>query len=129
LFAPRVAEGLARGGYGPGCRFLFGVFNLAGGIALLLPYLAEKITFVLGPIAALVVFYLLAEGEETMTILPALMAFVCLLFGALLRLRHQADVTAWRECSLATPIRRTGVDRERNDPESSIRIGGLTSRW
>jgi hypothetical protein len=97
LFVPRVAEDLARGGYGPGFRFLLGASHLAGGIALLLPHLAEKVALVLGPFVAGVTVYLLAEGEDTMTVEPALMAFVLLLFGAWLRLRHRADVTTWRE--------------------------------
>ena len=97
LFVPRVAEDLARGGYGPGFRFLLGASHLAGGIALLLPHLAEKVALVLGPFVAGVTVYLLAEGEDTMTVEPALMAFVLLLFGAWLRFRHRADVTAWHE--------------------------------
>jgi hypothetical protein len=97
LFVPWVAEGLARGGYGPGFRFLLGASHLAGGIALLLPQLAEKVALVLGPFIAGVTIYLLAEGEGTMTVEPALMAFALLLFGTWLRLRHRADVTAWRE--------------------------------
>ena len=47
LFVPQVALDLARG-YGPGCRILFGAFHIAGGIALLLPQLAEKVAVVLG---------------------------------------------------------------------------------
>ena len=97
LFVPRVAEDLARGGYGPGFRFLLGASHLAGGIALLLPHLAEKVAIVLGLFVAGVTVYLLAEGEGVMTVEPALMAFVLLLFGAWLRHRHRADVTAWRE--------------------------------
>ena len=42
LFVPRLAEILARGGYGPGFRFVVGATHLAGGIALLLPHLAEE---------------------------------------------------------------------------------------
>jgi hypothetical protein len=97
LFVPWVAEDLARGGYGPGFRLLLGASHLAGGIALLLPHLAEKVALVLGPFVAGVTVYLLAEGEGIMTVEPALMAFVLLLFGAWLRLRHRADMTAWRE--------------------------------
>ena len=97
LFVPRVAEDLARGGYGPGFRFLLGASHLAGGIALLLPHLAEKVALVLGPFIAGVTVYLLAEGEDTMAFEAALMAFVLLLLGAWMRLRHRADVTAWRE--------------------------------
>ena len=41
LFVPRVEEVFARGGFGPGFRFLLGVFHLAAGIALLLQHLAE----------------------------------------------------------------------------------------
>jgi hypothetical protein len=48
LFVARVAEDLARDGYGPGFRILLGAFHLAGGIALLLPQLAEKVAIVLG---------------------------------------------------------------------------------
>ena len=97
LFVPWVAEDLARGRYGPGFRFLLGASHLAGGIALLLPHLAEKVALVLGPFIAGVTVYLLAEGEDTMAFEPALMAFVLLLLGAWMRLRHRADVTAWRE--------------------------------
>ena len=97
LFVPRVAEELARGGYGPGFRFLLGASHLAAGVALLLPQLAEKVALVLGPFVAGVTVYLLAEGEGIMTVEPALLAFVLLLFGAWLRLRHRADVTAWHE--------------------------------
>jgi hypothetical protein len=42
LFVQRLAEVLARGGYGPGFRFHLGVSQLAGGIALLLLHLAEE---------------------------------------------------------------------------------------
>jgi hypothetical protein len=97
LFVPRVAEDLARGGYGPGFRFLLGASHLAAGIALLAPRLAEKTALILGHIVAGVTVYSLAEGEGITTAEPALMAFVLLLFGAWLRLRHRADVTAWRE--------------------------------
>ena len=97
LFVPRVAEDLARGGYGPGFRFLLGASHLAAGIALLLPQLAEKVALVLGLFIAGVTAYLLAEGDGIMTVEPALMAFVLLLLGAWLRLRHRADVMAWRE--------------------------------
>jgi hypothetical protein len=97
LFVPWIAEDLARGGYGPGVRFLLGASHLAGGIALLVPHLAEKVAMVLGLFVAGLTVYLLAEGEDTMTVEPALMAFVLLLFGAWLRLRHRADVKAWRE--------------------------------
>jgi len=97
LFVPWVAADLARGGYGPGFRFLLGAFHLAGGIALVLPHLAEKVAFVLGPLVAGITVYLLAKGERIMTVEPALMAFVLLLFGAWLHFRHRADVTAWRE--------------------------------
>jgi hypothetical protein len=97
LFVPRVAEDLARGGYGPGFRFLLGASHLAGGIALLLPHLAEKVALVLGPFVAGVTVYLLAAGEGILTVQPALMAFVLLLFGACLRFLHRADVTAWHE--------------------------------
>jgi hypothetical protein len=95
LFVPRVAEDLARGGYGPGFRFLLGASHLAAGIALLAPRLAEKAALVLGLFVAGVTVYSLAEGITTAE--PALMAFVLLLFGAWLRLRHRADVTAWHE--------------------------------
>jgi hypothetical protein len=44
-----------------------------------------------------VTVYLIAEGEGIMTVEPALMAFVLFLFGAWLRLRHRADLTAWHE--------------------------------
>jgi hypothetical protein len=97
LFVPRVAEDLARGGYGPGFRFLLGASHLAAGIALLLPHLAEKTALVLGLLVAGVTVYSLAEGEGITPAEPALMAFVLLLFVAWLRLRHRADVTAWRE--------------------------------
>jgi hypothetical protein len=97
LFVPRVALDLASGGYGPGFRILLGAFHLAGGIALLLPQLAEKVAVVLGLFVAGVTVYLLAVGAGVITVEPALMAFTLLLFGAWLRLRHRADVTAWRE--------------------------------
>jgi hypothetical protein len=97
LFVPGIAEDLARGGYGRGFRFLLGASHLAGGIALLLPHLAERVAFGLSVFVAGVTVYLLAEGEGAMTVEPAVMAFVLLLFGAWLRLRHRADVTAWRE--------------------------------
>jgi hypothetical protein len=97
LFVPQVAADLARGGYGPGFRILLGASHLAAAIALLLPHLAEKVALVLGAFIAGVTVYLLAEGEGIMTIEPAVMAFVLLLFGAWLRLRHRADVTAWHE--------------------------------
>jgi hypothetical protein len=97
LFVPQVALDLARGGYGPGCRILFGAFYVAGGIALLLPQTAEKVAVVLGLFVTGVTLYLLAVGAGVITVEPALMAFTLLLFGAWLRLRHRADVTAWRE--------------------------------
>jgi hypothetical protein len=97
LFLPQVAADLARAGYGPGVRFLLGASHLAGGIALLLPHLAEKVSLILGLFVAGVTVYLLAEGEETVTIEPAIMAFALLLLGAWLQLRHRADVKAWRE--------------------------------
>jgi hypothetical protein len=97
LFVARVAEDLARDGYGPGFRILLGAFHLAGGIALLLPQLAEKVAVVLGLFVAGVTVYLLAVGAGVITVEPALMAFTLFLFGAWLRLRHRADVTAWRE--------------------------------
>ena len=96
LFVPRVAEALARG-HGLGFRFLLGASHLGAGVALLVPRLAEKVALALGPFIAGVTVYLLAEGEGVMTVEPALMAFVLLLFGAWLRLRHRADVKAWRE--------------------------------
>ena len=97
LFVPRVAENLARGGYGPGFRIFLGSLHLSGGITLLLPQLAEKVAGVLGLFVAGVTVYLLAVGAGVITVEPALMAFTLLLFGAWLRLRHRADVTAWRE--------------------------------
>ncbi len=97
LFAPEIAADLARGGYGPRFRILLGVFHLAGGIALLLPQLAEKVAVALGLFVAGVTVYLLAEGAGVITVEPAAMAFVLFLFGAWLRLRHRADITAWRE--------------------------------
>ena len=97
LFVSRVAEDLARGGYGSGFRFFLGASHLAAGVALILPDLAEKVALVLGPFVAGVTVYLLAEGEGIMTVEPALTAFVLLLFGAWLRLRHRADVTTWHE--------------------------------
>jgi hypothetical protein len=97
LFVPRVAEDLTRGGYGPGFRFLLGASHLAGGIALRLPHLADKVALVLGPIVAGVTVYLLAAGEGIMAVEPALIAFVLLLFGAWWRPCHRADVTAWHE--------------------------------
>ncbi len=97
LFVPRVALDLARGGYGPGFRTLLGVFHLVGGIALLLPQLAERVVVVLGLFVAGVTVYLLAVGAGVMTVEPAVMAFTLLLFGAWMRIRHRADVTAWRE--------------------------------
>jgi uncharacterized membrane protein YphA (DoxX/SURF4 family) len=97
FFVPRVVEDLARAGYGPGVRFLLGASHLAGGIALLLPHLAEKVAIALGLFVAGVTVYLLAGGEDTVTVEPALMAFFLLLVGAWLRLRHRADVKAWRE--------------------------------
>ena len=106
LFLPRIAEDLARGGYGFRFRILVGAFHLAGGIALLLPHFAARVARVLGLFVAGVAVYLLAKGEGVMTIEPALLALVLLLFGLWLRLRHQADVTVWRKCLLATPSRR-----------------------
>jgi hypothetical protein len=97
LFVPGVAEGLARGGYGPGFRFLLGVCNIAGGIALLLSRLVEKVALVLGLLVAGITVYLLTEGEGIVTIEPTVVAFVLLLFGAWLRFRRRAEVTAWRE--------------------------------
>ena len=97
LFVPRVAEDLARGGYGSGFRFLLGASHVAAGIALLFPHLAEKVALVLGPFIAGVTVYLLAEGSGTMTVEPALTAFVLLLIGAWLRLRHRADLMAWHQ--------------------------------
>jgi hypothetical protein len=97
LFVPWVAEDLARGGYGPGFRLVLGASHLAAGIALLLPHLAEKVALVLGPFIAGITIYFLAEGEGLMTLEPALMALVLLLFGAWLRRHHRAGVTAWHE--------------------------------
>jgi hypothetical protein len=98
------------------------------GIALPLPHLAERVALVLGPFGAGLTVYLLASGEDTLTVEPALLAFLLLLFGAWLRLRHRADVTAWHEM-LATPIGRTRVDRERSDitPARKIRTRADTS--
>jgi hypothetical protein len=67
LFVPCVAEELAYGGYGPGFRFLLGASHLAGGTALLLPHLAERV------------------------------ALVFLLFGVCSRLRHRGDVAVRNE--------------------------------
>jgi hypothetical protein len=97
LAAPGVAEHVARGGYGPGFRILLGALHLVGGIALLLPQLAEKVAVVLGLFVAGVTIYLLAVRAGIMTVEPALMAFSLFLFVAWLRFRHRADVTAWRE--------------------------------
>src|SRR5262249_42995153 len=96
LFVPLSAEGLARGGYGPGFWVLLGASHLAGGITLLVSRLAEKVALVLGLFVAGVAAYLLSVGEGILTGRPALMAFALLLFGAGLRLRHRADVTAWQ---------------------------------
>ena len=63
----------------------------------MLPQLAEKVAVVLGLFVAGVTFYLLAVGAGVITVEPALMALTLFLFGAWLRLRHRADVTAWRE--------------------------------
>ena len=63
----------------------------------MLPQLAEKVAVVLGLFVAGVTVYLLAVGAGVITVEPALMAFTLFLFGAWLRLRHRADVTAWRE--------------------------------
>ena len=81
LFVPRVAEDLARGGYGPGFRILLGALHLAGGLALLLPQLAEKAAVVLGLFVAGVTVYLLAVGAGVITVEPALMAFALLIRG------------------------------------------------
>jgi hypothetical protein len=97
LFVPRVALDLAHGGYGPGFRILVGAFHIAGGIALLLPQLAEKVTVVLGLFVAGFTVYLLAVGAGIITVEPALTAFTLFVFGVWLRLRHRADMTAWRE--------------------------------
>ena len=97
LFMPLSAEGLERGGYGPGFWFLLGASHLAGGITLLVSHLAETAALVVGLFIAGVAAYLLSVGEGHMTGGPALMAFALLLFGAGLRLRHRADVTAWHE--------------------------------
>jgi hypothetical protein len=97
LFVPGVAEGLARGGYGPGFRFLLGACNLAGGSALLLSRLVEKVALVLGLLVAGITVYLLTEGAGIVTFEPTVVAFVLLLFGAWLRFRRRAEVTAWRE--------------------------------
>jgi hypothetical protein len=97
LFVPGVAEGLARGGYGPGFRFLIGVCNIAGGIALLLSRLVEKVALVLGLLVAGITVYLLTEGQGIVTIEPTVVAFVLLLFGAWLRFRRRAEVASWRE--------------------------------
>ena len=96
LFTHRVTANLASA-YGPGLPVLLGAAHLGGGIALLLPHLAEKVAVVLGAFVAGVAVYLLADGERVMAVEPAVMAFVLLLFGAWLRLRHRADLTAWRE--------------------------------
>ena len=71
--------------------------NIAGGIALLLSRLVEKVALVLGLLVAGITVYLLAEGEGIVTIEPTVVAFVLLLFGAWLRFRRRAEVTAWRE--------------------------------
>jgi hypothetical protein len=63
----------------------------------LLPQLAKQVVVVLGLFVAGVTVYLLAVGAGVITVEPALMAFALFLFGARLRLRHRADVTAWRE--------------------------------
>jgi hypothetical protein len=97
LFLPWIADDLARGGYGAGFRILLGASHLAGGIALLLPHLAERVARVLGLFVAGVTVYLLVKGGGVIAIEPALMALVLLLFGLWLRLRHRADVMAWRE--------------------------------
>jgi hypothetical protein len=97
LFVPRVAEDLARGGYGAGFRYLVGACHLAGGIALLLSHCVEKVALVLGLLVAGIAVYLLVVGEGNVTIEPTLVAFVLLLFGAWSRFRRRADVTAWRE--------------------------------
>ena len=97
LFVPGVAEGLARGGYGPGFRFLLGVCNIAGGIALLLSRLVEKVALVLGLLVAGITVYLVTRGDGIVTFEPTVVALVLLLFGAWLRFRRRAEVTAWRE--------------------------------
>jgi hypothetical protein len=97
LFMPLSAEGLERGGYGPGFWFLLGASYLGGGITLLVSRLAEKAALGLGLFVAGVAAYLLSVGEGTRTGGPVLMAFALLLFGAGLRLRHRADVRAWHE--------------------------------
>ncbi len=96
LFVPGVAEGLARSGYGAGFRFLLGVCNIAGGIALLLSRLVLKVALVLALLVAGITVYLLAESEGIVTIEPTVVAIVLLLFGAWLRFRRRAEATAWR---------------------------------
>jgi hypothetical protein len=97
LFLPQVAEQFARGRYSLRFRILLGAFHLAGGIAFLLPQVAERIAVVLGLSVAGVAVYLLAEGAGVITVEPALLAFVIFLFGGWLQFRNRAQVIAWRE--------------------------------
>jgi hypothetical protein len=96
-FAPRLAEALAHGEFGPGFGLLLGATHLAGGIALLVPRLAARTALVLGLFIAGITVPLVESGQNISTGGPALMAFALLLLGAGSRLRHRADLAAWRE--------------------------------
>jgi hypothetical protein len=98
FFETRVAEDLARNGYGAGFRILLGSLLLVGMIALIAPRLADKAALVLGLLVAGGVAYLLANGEDVMAgVPPLLLASALFLFVACCRLRHRADMSTWTE--------------------------------
>jgi hypothetical protein len=64
---------------------------------LLVPRFAEKVALVLALPLLGVAFNLHFAGQEIKAGAPALLAFVLLLFGAILRLRKRDDTSIWRD--------------------------------
>ena len=97
LFAPGIAEDLARIKFGPEFRWLLGAAHLAGGMALLIPRMAKEASLWLGLFVAVVTFFLHAAGAGIRPAGPAVLVLVLLLFGVCLRLRHRVDLSDWHE--------------------------------
>lgn len=95
LFDPRAAEDLIRLGIGPGLRPLLGVSHLAGGVALLVPSLAEPVSVLLGLVVSGMAMYLLALGQVVMAGGPTLTAISLVVFGLSRGLHQRAAELRW----------------------------------
>ena len=97
LFAPRVAESLAKDGHGPGVRLLLGASHVAAAFVLLAPRQSKKGTLGLGLFFVGFAFYWYSADQEYSAGTLAILGFVLLLFDACLRVRRRAEASLWNE--------------------------------